>query len=261
MTCSAQRLIELLEAFVPSGEVGAINPEPNKGTYNVNSIYGRLVRDDDEMPATVKASRLVPGDLIYLDWRQRKANGPEGQKRIDQPFRVVRLIRPSERDYGSHLGLVLEPISSPGEEFELEDVDGRAFRRAERGRPQPRMPAMGLPTHQSQPTKNSRNLPPAILPAIGTINDLKKTLPDDTLLLVREGDYYILYGLDAKIASTVLGLILTKRDNEHMCGFMVSALSLRLGDLQRTGRPVAIAEPSEKDEDAYEIVKIHPGFT
>ena len=47
---------------------------------------------------------------------------------------------------------------------------------------------------------------------------MKKGLPEDVLLFFRLGDFYEMFFEDAKEASAILGLTLTKRHGIPMCG-------------------------------------------
>ena len=68
------------------------------------------------------------------------------------------------------------------------------------------------------------------------IQKLKEKHPD-TLFILRSGDFYSLYGEDAKTASTCLGLMLTKTADGV---FRLSELDRYLPKLIRAGHRVAI---------------------
>ena len=77
----------------------------------------------------------------------------------------------------------------------------------------------------------------------------------DSLLLFRMGDFYEAYGDDAKTASDVLGITLTRRNakdcTEQMAGFPHHALDTYLPKLVRAGQRVAICdEPMKFTESA-----------
>ena len=77
----------------------------------------------------------------------------------------------------------------------------------------------------------------------------------DSLLLFRMGDFYEAYGDDAKTASDVLGITLTRRNakdcTEQMAGFPHHALDTYLPKLVRAGKRVAICdEPLKFTESA-----------
>ena len=72
------------------------------------------------------------------------------------------------------------------------------------------------------------------------IQQLKQNDPD-TLFTFRSGDFYSLYGEDAKTASTCLGLMLTKTaDGVFQVLFRLSELDRYLPKLIRAGHRVAI---------------------
>lgn len=52
---------------------------------------------------------------------------------------------------------------------------------------------------------------------------MKKGLPEDVLLFFRLGDFYEMFFEDAKEASAILGLTLTKRHGIPMCGCPTTA--------------------------------------
>ena len=47
---------------------------------------------------------------------------------------------------------------------------------------------------------------------------LKKEMPEDVILFFRLGDFYEMFFDDAKSASAILDISLTKRNNIPMCG-------------------------------------------
>ena len=80
-----------------------------------------------------------------------------------------------------------------------------------------------------------------------TYKELKKKHPD-ALLLFRCGDFYEVYGDDAKVCAKVLGITLTFRDfGEHidMAGFPHHALDTYLPKIIRAGHRVAICDIPE----------------
>ena len=86
------------------------------------------------------------------------------------------------------------------------------------------------------------------------IESMKAKHPD-SLLLFRMGDFYEAYGDDAKTASDVLGITLTRRNakdcTEQMAGFPHHALDTYLPKLVRAGKRVAICdEPMKFTESA-----------
>ena len=71
---------------------------------------------------------------------------------------------------------------------------------------------------------------------------LRASVPLDTLLLFRLGDFYELFFEDAKDASGLLNLALTKRNNVPMCGMPYHAAPGYIAKLIKAGRRVAICD-------------------
>lgn len=91
--------------------------------------------------------------------------------------------------------------------------------------------------------------------------DFKAQHPD-ALLLFRCGDFYETYSDDAVIASEILGITLTKRNNGGsnadsmaMAGFPYHALDTYLPKLIRAGKRVAICDQLEDPKLAKKLVK------
>src|SRR3982751_4138919 len=89
-------------------------------------------------------------------------------------------------------------------------------------------------------------------------NAIKAKYPD-ALLLFRVGDFYETFGQDAIIASQVLGITLTKRNNgpadNELAGFPYHALDTYLHKLVKAGYRVAICDQLEDPKAAKGIVK------
>ncbi len=88
---------------------------------------------------------------------------------------------------------------------------------------------------------------------------IKQRYPD-AVLLFRVGDFYETFGEDAVIASQVLGITLTKRNNgaafsSELAGFPHHALDTYLHKLVRAGYRVAICDQLEDPKTAKGIVK------
>src|SRR6201990_3257910 len=88
---------------------------------------------------------------------------------------------------------------------------------------------------------------------------IKQKYPD-AILLFRVGDFYETFGQDAVIASQVLGITLTKRNNgsassNELAGFPHHALDTYLHKLVRAGYRVAICDQLEDPKEAKGIVK------
>src|SRR3954462_9799187 len=71
---------------------------------------------------------------------------------------------------------------------------------------------------------------------------LRKSIPADALLLFRLGDFYELFFEDAKEASGLLNLALTKRNGVPMCGMPYHAAQGYISKLIQAGRRVAICD-------------------
>ncbi len=87
-------------------------------------------------------------------------------------------------------------------------------------------------------------------PVMRQYQELKAKHPHD-LLFFRLGDFFELFGEDARDASTVLGLVLTQRQGVPMCGIPAHSSQNYIARLLRAGRKIAIAdqlEPPSKDK-------------
>ena len=100
---------------------------------------------------------------------------------------------------------------------------------------------------------------------------IKQKYPD-AILLFRVGDFYETFGQDAVIASQVLGITLTKRNNgaaasSDLAGFPHHALDTYLHKLVKAGYRVAICDQLEDPKQAKGVVKrgvtemVTPGTT
>jgi DNA mismatch repair protein MutS len=89
-------------------------------------------------------------------------------------------------------------------------------------------------------------------------NAIKARYPD-AVLLFRVGDFYETFGADAVIASRVLGITLTKRNNgsadNELAGFPYHAMDTYLHKLVKAGYRVAICDQLEDPKTAKGIVK------
>src|SRR5438105_11720107 len=88
---------------------------------------------------------------------------------------------------------------------------------------------------------------------------IKQKYPD-AILLFRVGDFYETFGEDAIIASQVLGITLTKRNNgsatsSELAGFPHHALDTYLHKLVKAGYRVAICDQLEDPKLAKGIIK------
>jgi DNA mismatch repair protein MutS len=83
----------------------------------------------------------------------------------------------------------------------------------------------------------------------------------DSILFYRMGDFYEMFFDDAEVASKILGITLTSRNNKNeankvpMCGIPYHAVSGYLAKLVKAGRRVAICEQTETPSEAKGIVR------
>ena len=71
---------------------------------------------------------------------------------------------------------------------------------------------------------------------------IRRELPADVILLFRLGDFYEMFNDDAKEASALLNVTLTKRQETPMCGVPFHAADHYIGKLVQAGKRVAICE-------------------
>ena len=100
---------------------------------------------------------------------------------------------------------------------------------------------------------------PVETPLMKQYNTIKAKYPD-ALLLFRVGDFYETFGEDAVKASSILGIVLTKRKNGsaafvELAGFPHHSLETYLPRLVRAGNRVAICDQLEDPKLTKKIVK------
>ncbi len=83
---------------------------------------------------------------------------------------------------------------------------------------------------------------------------LRKSIPADTLLLFRLGDFYEMFFDDAKEASGLLNVALTKRNGVPMCGVPYHAAHGYIRRLIKAGRRVAICDQMSQPQRGRKIV-------
>ena len=97
-----------------------------------------------------------------------------------------------------------------------------------------------------------------VTPLMKQYFEMKAKHPD-ALLLFRVGDFYETFGKDAVIASDILGIVLTARNNGgvdiELAGFPHHSLNVYLPKLVKSGLRVAICEQLEKPSKEKKIVK------
>jgi DNA mismatch repair protein MutS len=82
----------------------------------------------------------------------------------------------------------------------------------------------------------------SLTPMMQQYQSIRRTLPPDTLLLFRLGDFYELFFEDAKLAAELLNVALTKRNGMPMCGVPFHAAEGYIGKLIKAGHRVAICD-------------------
>jgi DNA mismatch repair protein MutS len=88
----------------------------------------------------------------------------------------------------------------------------------------------------------------ALTPMMQQYRRLRSSIPADTLLLFRLGDFYELFFEDAKEASALLNVALTKRNGVPMCGVPYHAAQTYLAKLIKAGRRVAICDQTSEPQ-------------
>ncbi|HWY52233.1 MAG TPA: DNA mismatch repair protein MutS [Chthoniobacterales bacterium] len=88
----------------------------------------------------------------------------------------------------------------------------------------------------------------ALTPMMQQYQRLRKSIPPDTLLLFRLGDFYELFFEDAKEASVLLNVALTKRNEVPMCGVPYHAAPGYIAKLIKAGRRVAICDQTSEPQ-------------
>jgi DNA mismatch repair protein MutS len=84
---------------------------------------------------------------------------------------------------------------------------------------------------------------------------IRNKLPADTILFFRLGDFYEMFFEDAKEASKILDITLTRRQDVPMCGIPFHAVDSYLAKLIRAGKKVAICDQVEDPAAAKGIVR------
>jgi DNA mismatch repair protein MutS len=88
----------------------------------------------------------------------------------------------------------------------------------------------------------------SLTPMMQQYRRLRSSIPADTLLLFRLGDFYELFFEDAKEASVLLNVALTKRNGVPMCGMPYHAAQTYIAKLIRAGRRVAICDQTSEPQ-------------
>ncbi|WP_265594700.1 DNA mismatch repair protein MutS [Haloferula sp. BvORR071] len=87
---------------------------------------------------------------------------------------------------------------------------------------------------------------PTLTPMMAQYQSMRRSLPDDVLLLYRLGDFYEMFFEDAKTAAPILNVALTKRNLIPMCGVPYHAADNYIARLVKAGKRVAIAEQTSE---------------
>ncbi|HEX4652898.1 MAG TPA: DNA mismatch repair protein MutS [Candidatus Udaeobacter sp.] len=88
----------------------------------------------------------------------------------------------------------------------------------------------------------------ALTPMMQQYRRLRSSIPADTLLLFRLGDFYELFFEDANEASALLNVALTKRNGVPMCGVPYHAAQTYIAKLIKAGRRVAICDQTSEPQ-------------
>ena len=94
----------------------------------------------------------------------------------------------------------------------------------------------------SSDTPRLAEVPAPSTPMMRQYQRIRATLPPDVLLFFRLGDFYELFHEDAKTASPILNVTLTKRQDTPMCGVPFHAADHYISKLIKAGKRVAICE-------------------
>lgn len=81
-----------------------------------------------------------------------------------------------------------------------------------------------------------------LTPMMQQYQSIRRSLPADVILLFRLGDFYEMFFDDAKEASGILNVALTKRNGTPMCGVPFHAAEGYVGKLVKAGKRVAICD-------------------
>ena len=87
-----------------------------------------------------------------------------------------------------------------------------------------------------------------LTPMMAQYMTMRRSLPDDILLLYRLGDFYEMFFEDAKMAAGILNVALTKRNEIPMCGVPHHAAQGYIAKLIKANKRVAIAEQTTTPE-------------
>jgi DNA mismatch repair protein MutS len=87
---------------------------------------------------------------------------------------------------------------------------------------------------------------PTLTPMMAQYQAMRRSLPADIILFYRLGDFYEMFFEDAKAASPIMNVALTKRGGTPMCGVPYHAAQGYIARLLKAGKRVAIAEQTSE---------------
>ena len=85
-----------------------------------------------------------------------------------------------------------------------------------------------------------------LTPMMAQYQKMRRSLPDDVLLMYRLGDFYEMFFEDAQKAAPILNVALTKRHAIPMCGVPYHAADAYIARLVKANKRVAIAEQTSE---------------
>ncbi|MGE9269396.1 MAG: DNA mismatch repair protein MutS, partial [Verrucomicrobiales bacterium] len=85
-----------------------------------------------------------------------------------------------------------------------------------------------------------------LTPMMAQYQTMRRSLPDDVLLLFRLGDFYEMFFEDAQTAAPILNVALTRRNAIPMCGVPYHAADAYIAKLVKASKRVAIAEQTSE---------------
>ncbi len=94
-----------------------------------------------------------------------------------------------------------------------------------------------------------------VTPMMAQYRQIRNKLPAGTILFFRLGDFYEMFFEDAKEASRILDITLTRRQDVPMCGVPFHSADSYLAKLIRAGKKVAICDQVEDPAAAKGIVR------
>ncbi|MBI3551297.1 MAG: DNA mismatch repair protein MutS [Elusimicrobia bacterium] len=91
-------------------------------------------------------------------------------------------------------------------------------------------------------------------PVMRQYQDLKNAYPH-AILFFRLGDFYEMFGEDARVSAPLLGLVLTSRQDVPMCGVPFHNSQPYIARLLKAGRKVAVVEQMEDPSKTKKLVR------